>query len=101
MGYIKDQDISKWMEEHQGEMIVCPHQPGLLLISKKACMKRYRAALGKAFETVSEDDSFHYVLKKGLGLCEGCPIGRKLVDDEKKAAATAVEPLQSQAVQQS
>ncbi|MGQ9858618.1 MAG: hypothetical protein ACUVS3_08000 [Thermodesulfobacteriota bacterium] len=101
MGYAKDQEINKWIEEHRREMIVCPHQPGLLLISKKACMKRYRAALGKAFETVSEDDTFHYVLKKGLGLCEGCPIGRKLVDEEKKATASTSEPTQSQAVQQS
>lgn len=101
MGYAMDQEINKWIEEHRREMIVCPHQPGLLLISKKACMKRYRAALGKAFETVSEDDTFHYVLKKGLELCEGCPIGRKLLDEEKKATASTSEPTQTQAVQQS
>ena len=98
---VNENEIARWIEEHQREMIICPHQPGLLLISKKACIKRYKAALGRAFETISEDDSFHYVLKKGLSLCEGCPIGRKLVEKEKRSASPQGEPMEKEASQQS
>ncbi len=98
---VNENEIARWIEEHQREMIICPHQPGLLLISKKACIKRYKAALGRAFETISEDDSFHYVLKKGLSLCEGCPIGRKLVEEEKRSASPQGELLEKEATQQS
>lgn len=101
MASVNEKEIARWIEEHQREMILCPHQPGLLLISKKACLKRYRAALGRAFETVSEDDSFHYVLKKGLSLCEGCPIGRKLVEEEKRTASHQGGLREEEATQQS
>jgi hypothetical protein len=79
--------VSRWMEEHHGQMISCPHQPGLLLISKKACLKRYRAAVARVFDNISEENVFHYTLKKGLTTCEGCPIGRKL-DGEQRALST-------------
>jgi hypothetical protein len=101
MGSVQDQEVGKWIQEHEREMIVCPNQPGLLLISKKACLKRYRAALGRAFDTVSEEDAFHYVLKKGLTLCEGCPMGRKLVDEEKMVSLAYSNPSNVQATQQS
>lgn len=101
MEAIRDQDIERWMEEHQREMIVCPHQPGLLLISKKACVKRYKAALGRAFETISEDDTFHYVLRKGLSLCEGCPIGRKLLEEERRSNLSSSDQAENQATPQS
>lgn len=84
MRCINDEDVTRWMEEHQGEMICCPHQPGLLLISKKACLKRFRAALSKAFESVSEENPFHYTLKKGLSVCEGCPIGQRLDREDRE-----------------
>jgi len=64
-------------------MICCPHQPGLLLISKKACLKRFRAALSRAFESVSQEDPFHYTFKKGLSVCEGCPIGQRLDQEDR------------------
>jgi hypothetical protein len=86
MGAVNERQISEWIEEHQRDMILCPNQPGLLLISKVACLKRYRAALGRIFETISEEDTFHYALKKGLTLCEGCPIGQKLVNEEQKTS---------------
>jgi hypothetical protein len=79
-------EIDKWMQEHQGEMIYCQRQPGLLMITKKACLKRYRAAQAKIFESVSQEDPFHYALKKGLDICEGCPIGMKL-DKEERAGS--------------
>jgi hypothetical protein len=83
---VKEQEVGKWIREHERDMILCPNQPGLLLISKKACLKRYRAALGRAFETVSQEDAFHHALKKGLALCQGCPIGQKLLNEERRAS---------------
>jgi hypothetical protein len=73
----QQQKVNRWIRTHERDMILCPHQPGLLLISRKACLKRYRAALARTFETVSEEDPFHFALKKGLSLCEGCPIGSR------------------------
>jgi hypothetical protein len=82
-----DKGVNRWIQQHEREMICCPHQPGLLLISKKSCLKRYRAALARVFDNVSEENAFHFALKKGLTLCEGCPIGVKL-DRQAKSAAT-------------
>jgi hypothetical protein len=100
MAPLVDQDVSRWIREHQRDMILCPHQPGLLLISKKACLKRYRAALGRVFEAVSEEDAFHYALKKGLSLCEGCPIGRRLVEEERRSGAAHESDAVQEAVSQ-
>lgn len=80
---VNEQEVSTWIEKHGRDMICCPHQPGLLLISKRSCLKRYRAALARVFENVSQEDPFHYTLKKGLSLCEGCPIGRKLEAEDR------------------
>jgi hypothetical protein len=80
----QEQEIRRWIQKHQEEMICCPNQPGLLVISKQSCLKRYRAALGRVFENVSREDPFHFALKKGLGLCEGCPIGKRLDAEEQK-----------------
>lgn len=79
----KEQQVNTWMQRHERDMICCPNQPGLLLISKKSCLKRYRAALARVFENVSQEDPFHYTLKKGFSLCEGCPIGRKLEAEDR------------------
>jgi hypothetical protein len=80
-----DKKINRWIQEHEREMICCPHQPGLLLISKKSCLKRYRAALARVFENVSQENPFHFTLKKGLILCEGCPIGRKFDEEASES----------------
>lgn len=73
-----DKNVSRWIQKHERDMICCPHQPGLLLISKQSCLKRYQAALARVFDNVSQENPFHFALKKGLTLCQGCPIGVKL-----------------------
>lgn len=79
-----EREVEKWIQEHQGELILCPNQPGLLMISKKACLKRHRAALDQVFEEISREDPFHFALKKGLSLCGGCPIGKRLLEETRK-----------------
>ncbi len=98
MGSVNDQTVSRWIRTHEREMMVCPHQPGLLLITRTSCLKRYRAALARAFETVSEENPFHHALRKGLSLCEGCQIGRRLdAQGREKRAARQEETLSSEA----
>jgi len=93
-----DQTVSRWIRTHEREMIVCPHQPGLLLITRKSCLKRYRAALARAFETVSEENPFHHALRKGLSLCEGCEIGRRLdAEGRERRAGRQEETVSSEA----
>ena len=96
MASVKEQEVSKWIREHERDMILCPNQPGLLMISKKACRKRYRAAISRVFESISEENTFHHALKKGLTLCQGCPIGQKLVDREKRGGVTHDDPGEEQ-----
>jgi len=82
-----EREVDRWIQEHNGELILCPHQPGLLMISKKACLKRHRAALAQVFEGISQEDPFYFALKKGLTLCGSCPIGKRLVEENEKDAS--------------
>ncbi|MEM2983241.1 MAG: hypothetical protein QXH17_08780 [Candidatus Bathyarchaeia archaeon] len=77
------------MEENREEMILCPHQPGYLRISKNGCVRRYLAAQEKAFESISKNDPFYYVLKVGMEKCISCKIGRRYacMDEEKEQGA--------------
>ncbi len=70
--------VSGWLEEHQHGMINCPYQPGQLVISKGACMKRHMAAEQENYDDIMAVDFFRYKLKKGLFLCKQCAIGRRL-----------------------
>ncbi len=68
-----------WLAEHQEEMIYCPNQPGHLIISKKACVQRYRAARRKVLiYNLAIDDFFEFTIKKGFARCRECPVGKRL-----------------------
>jgi hypothetical protein len=70
-----------WLAENYEGMIHCPYQPGQLMISKSACIKRYATAQeDKAADPMKGGNVFFYNLKRGLSVCRDCPIGRRLVD---------------------
>ncbi len=69
----------EWLTENQDEVILCPHQPGRLMISRTACVKRHWAAeREKDPDLIHEKNIFMYRWKKGLLLCRECYIGRAL-----------------------
>jgi hypothetical protein len=70
--------VREWMEENHRGMIVCPYQPGQLVISKESCMKRYHAAQQETYEDLMQVDLFRYRVKKGLSVCLNCAIGMRL-----------------------
>jgi len=69
-----------WLAQNQQEMIRCPYQPGNLIISKKACFKRYRFVQKKKLNNFINNAFFDYKFKKGLSVCLRCPIGKKLAN---------------------
>lgn len=70
--------VEEWMDEHQERMMVCPNQPGALLLTKSACVRRYLAAQEETYEDIMLVDFFRYKVKKGLYLCRNCPVGARL-----------------------
>jgi|GEM_PF-1378520 hypothetical protein len=73
-----DGAVSQWLEKNQPAMIHCPFQPGRLVISRDACKKRHLASHLEPFEETMETDFFKYTFRKGLSLCNQCPIGMRL-----------------------
>ncbi len=73
------QTIEVWLQENRHQMLQCPNQPGDLLITRRACAKRYRSAQnvdlggqkGRKMKSVFEE----YV-SANLSRCRYCPIGR-------------------------
>ncbi|MEJ5375938.1 MAG: hypothetical protein WHX93_05120 [bacterium] len=70
--------VDRWMNEHHERMMVCPNQPGALLLTKRACMRRYLASQEETYEDMMLVDFFRYRVKKGLYLCKNCPVGASL-----------------------
>lgn len=70
--------VRQWLDEHHQRMMVCPNQPGALLLSKSACVRRYLAAQEETYEDMMLVDFFRYRVKKGLSLCRNCPVGARL-----------------------
>lgn len=70
-------DTQSWSKELPPfsfpNLIDCPHQPGNLKISKRACLKRYQVALNRNINTYGED-AFSYFLNQGLLKCQRCPM---------------------------
>ena len=63
-----------------GETILCPHQPGNLKISKRACGKRYaHGQKSDYFERLLGNDPFW----DGFSICRKCSIGRRVLREEK------------------
>jgi hypothetical protein len=65
--------IKEYYSLNQDKMIDCPFQPGNLRISKKACLKRHKAAHRKKLETFKVEDLFNYFVSQGLLRCQQCP----------------------------
>lgn len=74
----KQATSEKWLTKNRGEMIVCPHQPGQLTISKSSCSKRYRMSRKENLKDLMKGDFFQYTYMRGLSLCRDCSIGKKL-----------------------
>jgi hypothetical protein len=70
--------VKVWMDAHEQRMISCPYQPGRLVISKEACLKRHSMALQERYEDLEQVDFFRQRLKNGLALCSKCEIGERL-----------------------
>ncbi len=66
-----------WLSKHKDEMIKCPYQPGNLLISKDACIKRYQMAYKKD-KRAKAGEFQDYGIKMGFSICRDCPIGKRL-----------------------
>jgi hypothetical protein len=56
------------------KIIDCPFQPGNLKISKRACLKRHKAAQRKRLETIKVENLFNFFVSQGLSRCQKCPI---------------------------
>jgi len=68
----------KWLREKREEMLNCPHQPGNLLISKKACSERHRISRKIKGNGFWHDNGGYYSYRTGLMKCRECLIGKKL-----------------------
>lgn len=75
-------DTQRWSEElpafSSPRLIDCPHQPGNLKISERACLKRYRVALNRNIGNGYGENSFNYSLNQGLLKCQRCPIAKTM-----------------------
>ncbi len=67
-----------WLSSNMGDIIDCPHQPGNLKITKKACLKRYKASEKATLETISQANLFLYTVGQGLMKCKTCPIVKRI-----------------------
>lgn len=66
--------IEEYYSLNQDKIIDCPFQPGNLKISKKACLKRYKAAHRKKIEPLKVENLFNFFVSQGLSRCQECPI---------------------------
>ena len=69
-----DSLIEEYYSLNRDKMIDCPFQPGNLKISKKACLKRHKAAHRKKLETLKVENLFNFFVSQGLARCQVCPI---------------------------
>jgi len=64
-----------------GEIILCPHQPGNLKISKGACGKRHlHSHKSIFFERLLGNSPF----VDGFSLCLNCSIGKRILREDKE-----------------
>jgi hypothetical protein len=62
------------------EIILCPHQPGNLKISREACGKRHlRSRKSEYLESLLGNDPFW----DGFSICRNCSIGKRILREEK------------------
>ncbi len=67
----------KWLRKNGPELILCPHQPGHLLISRKCCSERHRISQSIKGTGFWFDDGAFYSSRSSLLKCRGCSIGKK------------------------
>jgi len=66
-------------------LIDCPHQPGNLKISERACLKRHRVALNRNIGNGHGDNILSYFLNQGLLKCQRCPIVKTMASQSYPA----------------
>jgi hypothetical protein len=66
--------IEYWLTKNGREIIDCPHQPGNLRITKKACLKRHKASEKACAELINQSDLFLYTVGQGLLRCKNCSL---------------------------
>jgi hypothetical protein len=71
------QTTNYWLSLNGEELIECPHQPGNLKISKRACLKRLKASEKTSLETLSHSNLFFYTVGYNLLPCKHCSILEK------------------------
>ena len=75
-------DTQSWSKELPAfsfpRLIDCPHQPGNLKISERACLKRYQVALNRNIGNNQGENNFNYFLNQGLLKCQRCPIAKTM-----------------------
>jgi hypothetical protein len=74
--------VKEWLAKNQRQMIVCPNQPGNLMISEKSCGKRYQASMAPQQKFYTED-FFSYTFQRGLSVCRDCKIGKKVAKTQR------------------
>jgi len=72
----------KWLRENGGDLFLCPHQPGNLLISRRFCSERYRSSQRLKGNGFWFDDRAIYNLRASLLKCRTCSIGKKMGEVE-------------------
>ncbi len=66
---------ANWLQANAANMIRCPSQPGGLLISRRACARRY--FLAQAAPTNSaQENLFKFTVNQNLRACRECTVGR-------------------------
>lgn len=76
-------EVKEWLAKNQQDMICCPYQPGNLMISQKACSKRYSMGQKEDYQDLMKGGVFNYAYKRGLSLCRECPIGKELAQESR------------------
>jgi hypothetical protein len=68
-----------WLIHNGDGMISCPHQPGRLYISRKACLKRYqRAQIEAAEREWMKKEDFYFRLLAGFSVCQKCLLAKEM-----------------------
>jgi hypothetical protein len=65
-----------WLSANAANMIRCPAQPGGLLISRRACARRYFMAQN-APPNPTQENLFAFTVNQNLRACRECAVGRK------------------------
>jgi hypothetical protein len=65
-----------WLQANAANMIRCPSQPGGLLISARACARRYFLAQAVP-SNPAQENLFTFTINQNLRACRECAVGRR------------------------